>query len=289
VRVFLLLSAVGLALSLLSACGSDPPTFPDVVYDSELECSDGEPVDGGSGQDLGPCPAGQVCLQGRCYDECSGAAECAATEMCMDGRCIPRTMPRPDGGPMDTGPPNPCDGVMCEGGEMCHPTGGVCVECLGMTCAAGAPICDLASGTCTSFRPRFCSPCNVDGDCMDTMGGMNFGDCVMRDGDYERVCAPTCMDTTECAPGLDCGSDGRCVPRVGSCTGFLAAVDMKSCMVDADCVPLGSTAAAGQCAGVMPPVMDGGMPTPGVCRQPCGIPSDCPTGTMCIGGFCVPA
>jgi hypothetical protein len=196
-------------------------------------------------------------------------------------------MPRPDSSVPDTGPPDPCDGVMCEDGTTCHPVSGTCVQCLGPPCPGATPVCDVAFGACVAFNPRACAPCNVDGDCMDS-GGMSFGDCVMREGAYEKVCVSTCSDSTECPPGLDCGADGRCAPRVGSCTGFLAAVDMRSCTADSDCVPFGSTAADGQCAGVTMPA-DGGMPMPGVCRQPCGIPSDCPTGTMCIGGFCVPS
>jgi hypothetical protein len=267
---------------LLAACGSDPPSFPDRTFDTGLECSEGA-VDGG--QDLGPCPSGQVCLAGRCYDECSGNAECASTEMCEEGRCIPRTTPRPDGGPMDTGPPDPCDGVTCEGTEMCHPVGGVCVECLGMTCAASAPICDLAYGTCTAFDPRECAPCNIDDDCVDPTTMDDFGDCVMRESYFEKVCLQPCSDTTDCLPGLDCGPDGHCAPRVGSCAGYVASLDSKPCTMDEDCVPLGALPAPNQCE--LSAVMDGGTPM-GVCRQPCGIPSDCTTGTECIRGFCVP-
>jgi hypothetical protein len=270
---------------MLLACGSDLPTFPDIHYDSGLECSDGA-SDGG--QDLGPCPSGQVCLSGRCYDECGGDADCGRTEMCVSGSCIPRTMPRPDAGPADTGPADPCEGVMCEGADMCHPTGGVCVECLDRTCAAGAPVCDLAYGTCVTFRPRHCAPCNVDGDCTDPVSGVSYGDCVMRADPYEKVCSPTCTDRTECPPGLDCGPDGRCQPRVGSCTGFLAAADLKPCMEDTDCVPLGAIAASNQCQGEVPATADGGAGTPGTCRQPCGVPSDCAIGTVCVSEFCVP-
>jgi hypothetical protein len=185
---------------------------------------------------------------------------------------------------MDTGPPDPCDGVTCEGDDMCHPVGGVCVECLGMTCAASAPICDLAYGTCTAFNPRFCAPCNIDDDCTDPTSMMDYGDCVMREGYFEKVCVQPCSDATECPPGLDCGPEGYCAPRVGSCAGFIASVDAKPCTMDEDCVPLGALPAPNQCELSM--TMDGGTPM-GVCRQPCGIPADCRTGTECIRGFCL--
>lgn len=293
-RSSLALSSAASAALLLIACSSDPPTFPPLEYDAGLECSSdtggsdaGGDASGSTAADLGPCPTGEVCLQGRCYAACMGDAQCSAMEMCIDGTCVPRTGPTPDTGPMDSGPTDPCDAVDCTDPEVCHPEGVLCVECLGAgACAAGAPICDLAYGSCSTFSPRECAPCNVDGDCVGP-GSVGFGECQMRTGAFERVCVKACTDASECEPGLDCGSDGRCAPRVGSCTGFIAAVDGKRCLADSECVPLGSTPAAGQCAGIAE-VADGGMPMPGTCRQPCGIPSDCPTATSCIGGFCVP-
>jgi len=295
VRSSLFLFLVALTALLSPACSSDPPVFPPLEYDSGLECSSGSTgldaggdASGTTTADLGPCPTGEVCLQGRGYAACMGDAQCSSTEMCIDGTCVPRTGPRPDSGPMDSGPTDPCAELACEAPEVCHPRGVVCVQCLdGTTCSAGAPVCDIAYGSCSTFQPRDCSPCNVDGDCTAT-DSTDYGDCITRDGESERVCVRACSATSDCEPGLDCGSDGRCAPRVGSCTGFIAAVDGKRCLEDAECVPLGSTPAVGQCAGIGE-AADGGMPIPGTCRQPCGIPSDCPTATSCIGGFCVPS
>jgi hypothetical protein len=95
------------------------------------------------------------------------------------------------------------------------------------------------------------------------------------------VCVPSCASGEACPTGLECDmGTGRCLPRVGSCSGFYAARQNRSCMADEDCVPFGSVAADGQCDGAAPPE------TPGTCRQPCGLESDCPSGYTCMDGFC---
>ncbi len=261
--------------------------------DGGIECSTAStaPTDGGmdaaasAGPDM-PCPTGRICLQGRCYAECSGNRDCAATEMCSAGACVERTAPRVDGGGVDGGPPNLCEGVTCESPMACHPQTGACVECLDTPCPGATPVCNIAYGRCETFRPAVCAPCAMDADCMDS-AGTSYGHCVMRDGsDFERVCIPDCVAGT-CAAGLSCTPTDQCVPRVGSCTGYRAALELVGCNADTDCVPLGSVAAAGQCMGAVP-APDGGMPTPGICREPCGLPTDCPPTTTCTAGFCVP-
>ena len=290
----------GFLAVVVTACGEDAPSFPPVERDSGIQCSTGTsggdvdagpPVDGG-GMDAGggatpreeiPCPAGQVCLQGRCYAECTEDAQCSVGEMCSAGVCVARTRPRPDAGPeIDAGPEDPCEVIECEGATpVCHPVSGTCVSCSTTSECVPGNVCDVSRGTCRGFAPRPCSPCDTDVQCEDPGTGTSVGTCTMLEDDYERVCVPTCAEGETCPTGLTC-EDGRCLPRVGTCSGFVAAVERRACNADEDCVPFGSVAADGQCEGGG---TDGGT---GVCLQPCGLATDCPAGMTCTAGFCQP-
>lgn len=289
----------------LGGCGDDPPSFEKERVDAAIECTspgmggggagDAGPVPDGAAMDASPppsaaegeeipCPAGQVCLQGRCYAGCANDLDCSQAEQCDEGVCTPRTRPRPDGGdPPDSGPSNPCEGVTCESPTpACHPVGGGCVSCLDISQCTPGNVCDVGRGVCRGFSPRPCSPCDTDVQCMDS-AGVSVGSCTMLDDDFERVCVPSCTMAEDCPTGLEC-QDGRCLPRVGTCTGFLAAVEGRACSADDECVPFGSVAAEGQCEMT---TTDAG--TFGVCLQPCGVPTDCPAGTTCMDGFCRPS
>jgi hypothetical protein len=162
--------------------------------------------------------------------------------------------------------------VMCTmaGLPVCHPATGTCVQCIDEDqCGGTSPICDLARGSCTAFRGVPCAACNTDLDCM--MGGH----CTTRSDPTERVCLLECMDPADCPAGLTCDMAAmRCVPRIGSCTSYDAAVVQRMCMDDAECVTIDETAAAGAC-----------MTT---CRHPCGTMDQCPPMTTCDGSFCNP-
>lgn len=278
------LSLLVLALaagSPLAACDSGPPTFPPLDIDAGIECS----------EDIACADEGDVCLDGRCYQPCSATSGCGPMEVCGAGGVCMRGMPPdsgpPDAGPPDTGPdappPDPCDGVMCEAPTpICR--AGVCIQCDDSSmCGGGSPICDVGRGQCTSYAPALCAPCNTNFDC-EAMGGMSFGECVGRGGadqPQERVCLPTCTDTSMCATGYRC--DGtHCIPAGGgSCTQQLAALAMRACTTEADCAPVGATAATGLVTGSC---------TAMLCRIPCGSATDCPAGlTTCDGDFfCAP-
>ncbi len=277
----------------LLGCGGDVPSFPKVRRDSGVECT--SPSAGGTGgtdggMDAGsveevPCPAGEVCLQGRCYPRCGSDLDCAQTEQCDDGVCVARTRERPDAGLPDSGPVDRCEGVDCASPTpACHPTTGECVACLDISQCTPGSVCDVARGVCRPFAPRACSPCDTDVQCMDPEGA-TVGSCVTLEGTggyFERVCVLTgCTDVDTCPTGLDCRDD-RCVPRVGTCTGFIAAIERRGCNADEECGPFGAPAAEGQCEGAG---MDGGT---GVCLQPCGLSTDCPDGMTCTDGFCRP-
>jgi len=282
-----------------AACSDDPPSFPEPATDAGIECTGPLPGGGGGPSDGGMdasapremilCPGTRVCLQGRCYPPCEGDQDCALTEMCSaSGVCVTRTEPRRDAGPMiDAGPADPCEGVECTSPTpSCHPITGECVECQSSSECVPGSVCDIGSGVCRTFAPGPCAPCDTDAQCTDPSTMMSVGTCTMLDADFERVCVPTCTMMGECPTGLACDTDrGLCLPQVGTCSGFYAATQDRMCTEDEDCVPFGSIAADGQCAGAV--AGDGGMP--GTCRQPCGIPSHCPSGTTCIEGFCQPS
>ncbi|MAC26810.1 MAG: hypothetical protein CMN29_10220 [Sandaracinus sp.] len=264
-----------------AGCGSDVPSFPEPERDGGLECgsapSTGDAAsDADGGAAPGTCASGEVCLAGRCYATCESDQQCARTQMCMGGVCVAGE--RPDASPPpDAGPPDPCDMVMCETEDapVCHPTG-ECVQCVEMgDCTPAAPICDLAAGSCVTFTADLiCAPCNSDFECD---GGRV---CAERAEAGERVCLASCAEGEECPQGFSC--DGEvCAPRLGTCTGIRAAATSRSCMADADCVPLGQTPPPGVCQGAMPDMM-----IAGTCVQPCGTPDQCLEGFTCDAGFC---
>lgn len=258
-----------LVVSVLG-CSDDPPSFVPYRVDAAIECD----PDAGRA-----CEEGQVCLAGRCYAACASDLSCAQSEQCDEGVCVPRMRPRPDGGSTDGGPIDLCADVACASPTpACHPVNGMCVACLDRTqCATGN--CDIARGVCRGGGAAPCSPCDTDVQCSD--GATSVGSCTMLDETFERVCVPSCAGGAACPAGLSCDADTeRCLPRVGTCTGFRAAVEGRSCTADEDCVPFGAAAAEGQCAGAVPPDM------PGTCLQPCGLTSDCPSGLECMDGFC---
>jgi hypothetical protein len=292
----------------LAGCGEDLPRFSELPRDAGIQCrvtsgarDAGRPMDagrtdggGGDEDDAGtttmedpgediPCPSGQVCLAGRCFEECDDDDDCARGESCnSDGACVSRTGPRPDGGDVEDagGDAGPCaarapdSGMECTAPTpYCEPLTGTCIACLTRDdCGGGTPICEVAYGACRAFTmSRVCGPCNNDADCS------GLGTCVSRTSPNERVCMAACMDGM-CPMGFRCMM-GTCAP-VGSCTGFVAGQDGRSCLRDAECVPLGATPAMGQCTST-----DG--TTPGTCRIPCGLGTDCPSGSCGGDGFCM--
>src|SRR5262249_16672477 len=144
-------------------------------FDAGIEC-DAESGDG--------CGSGEVCIQGRCYAECT-ASSCGPGETCVEGVCrgFAGDAGR-DGGagaPAPDGPPDRCATTGCTAPTP-YGRAGICVACMTRDdCPPGAPICDTAIGACVAFDPSIteCAPCNRDLDCPS-------GSCVVRDG--EQVC-----------------------------------------------------------------------------------------------------
>ncbi|MEM9070458.1 MAG: hypothetical protein AAGE52_18275 [Myxococcota bacterium] len=248
-----------LLLALSVGCGDSVPNLPDLPRDSSVECTaSGTPTDGGTAQ---LCPSGEICLRGRCYAACDNNNQCGNRQICNDGVCVAGA--RGDAG-VDAGfdaAPDPCEGVVCEGAEICHPSG-ECVQCLDRTsCDPANPICDLAFGVCQPFQPGLvCAPCGEDFDC--------DGDrtCQLLE-EGERVCLAACSDEIPCARGFRCADD-RCVPRLGTCTALRAGVNGRACRLDTDCVPLGVVPPPDICRGET-------VDTAGRCVQLCGTDEQC--------------
>jgi hypothetical protein len=265
-------ASVGAAslLAALTALGcSNTPTFAANPHDAGVQCSDAE-----------PCASGHVCLQGICYAQCDMMHACAATETCTSGVCVARPPidagPRPVDMGVDMGPPDPCASVRCAAPLTCRE--GVCVACnVGTDCGGATAICDFGRGQCSAFMggPP-CAPCNGNGDCA---AGST---CVTRmapDAE-ERVCLPSCG--SGCPTGFSCDSTSmHCLPTAFSCTLFNSVRNHAACGSDGDCAQIAATVDNGLISGACAP-SSAGM----TCHYPCGIPSDCPFGGACTGGFC---
>lgn len=309
--------SLAIACLLGAGCGETPvaPDPPDPDDRRECVAGGGAPsddagdMDGGAGttEPLG-CPAGEICVQGRCYASCTEDSDCGPREVCgSNGACQRGDGPEPDGGPppMDAGPSDPCDTVTCDPGLVCHPLSHECVDCtedfvtmIGAdgNCGIGVtPVCDIANGTCHAITPAPCAPCNFAEQCA-TMDMTFIGMCVVRDVmDWrEQVCLQVCDGVTPCPAGLACSAGGFCEPPLGlSCTTWRRARDRAMCLADDDC-NIASTRGRSifftqTCEGEMVPApSDGGIvdpdagppdagppPVPGRCVQPCGTTADC--------------
>ena len=248
-----------LSLGLATACGSDAPQFDPLEVDLGLECS---------GSD--PCGGGEICLAGRCYEECDSDLQCASAESCDEGVCVVAGASTTDGGPPVTPDAGACAEVEC-GEQICDPATGACVDCLSSgDCAAAAPICDIAFGRCAPFQMMVvCAPCEIDDDCPGAAAGER---CIARTN--ERVCLAPCAGG--CAEGFTCRDD-VCVPNIGSCTQLRLAIQRASCSTDTDCVPRASTPAPGTCGATSQ------------CLAACSEGFACPRGFVCddpSDGFC---
>lgn len=158
------------------------------------------------------CPGHQVCQDGACIDPCANLV-CPAGQLCQGGQCVsPCNCFQGDigcgttGDVCDTGSSNvcvppACKGIVCQPGETCDPTTGICetfcnvdtkcpagqkcVEpdgcvpvCKGVTCP-DKWTCDQTTGVCVDtscegiscFSPQVC----VAGQCVTPDGGTGGG------------------------------------------------------------------------------------------------------------------
>jgi hypothetical protein len=207
----------------------------------------------GEADDMAPCPAESLCIEGACRRPCdptmefpcpvgfrcgmpagvtgtycvpTACADCAPSERCIDDVCV-----------------DPCEGVACGPGETC--AGGVCQSCLTLGCPSGQ-VC----------RDRACQP--------DPCAGVSCGAaeaCV--DGRCQRACGPT-----DCPAGQRCTADGGC-----------EADPCAETRCDAGRVCVDGSCRADPC--------DGSCRAPQVCTDALGCVDDpcavvrCPSGRRC--------
>jgi hypothetical protein len=276
----------------------DPPEC--VIPNCQTACCDGH-WECQNGQDV--CVPNAITANEDCNgadDDCDGrideGAQCEQPLVCWYGDCAFRVPP--DG--CGTGlvereglcVTDPCRGTQCEGGLICEPVSGDCIDpCAGFNCSDPAELCDVtqvtcdASGTCTAddtacvipdcyLDPALCvdGEVCVDGSCApDPCFGQSAIDCG-TDACRDATCIATCVGV-ECDVGQQC-TDGVCVAEP---CGTFSCPPGQTC-VDGQCAqdPCGGvTCKAGQ-------VCEDGHCTDDPCRL-----IACPAGTVCREGQCV--
>lgn len=159
------------------------------------------------------CPGNQACIAGQCGDPigaCSSDCECAAPAVCGESsQC-------------EIAAPDPCAAVECADDEVCE--GGACVP----AGAACDPPCELGDscvdGVCVPANAgaALCAPCAENDEC----GGPTDACITLPAGG--GICGTSCPDDSACPDGYACrasstGLGNQCVPIGGECGGCLDA------------------------------------------------------------------
>ncbi len=214
------------------------------------------------------CPEGQTCsLAGTCVDkpvntnECEDSTQCNidAGEVCRDNKCVvPPCTANSCGEGKVCGEDGKCvDGPSCNDedcaeNERCLPSTGACgVDCVSdASICTGGEMCDKPTATCV---PNPCAGIGVD---PETCGGNTPHFSV------ELNCSCVqCTDNSHCGPGKVCGANGTCT----------------------------ADQCATPCDSSQPGTCNGAPGTPycvGGCCSQCIGAADCPSGQLCLDGFC---
>jgi Cys-rich repeat protein len=243
------------------------------------------------------CAPGETCVGTACEVGCATSNDCGFRLPACDtsagtpGTCVECLVDNDcnNGATCDTAAHlcrQPCNGTQCDNGQVCNTTGNLCVDCLANTDCATGQTCDTTSHTCvvTAGGNTLCEPCNSDAQC----GATN--QCVTirggNQGGGERACGLDCSTGTSCPSGFACHliAGQNNVVTAEQCEPASSVSDNATCAAFLDTVNKTACDNNGACG--LPQVNDGvcigaTQGTQGVCSEPCGTASDCPTGFSC--------
>ncbi|MBM4321660.1 MAG: hypothetical protein FJ125_17395, partial [Deltaproteobacteria bacterium] len=194
---------------LRNGCGECGPERAEACNGEDDDC-DGQTDEGADGA----CPGGKVCKSGLCVARCQAGGACPAGSTCLQEGCVPQCVAVPCAADRRCNPltgqcDNPCNGVACAGGKVCHQ--GVCVEdsCYGKGCPFGQRCID---GVCEADPCVFaaCSPDEFcrNGRCIRSCAGIA---CPLFHACRDGVCVADACGGVVCQAGQHC-QGGRCAP-----------------------------------------------------------------------------
>ena len=327
----------GLGLVFLSLACSDPPQHEcDVAEDcaAGLGCLNQRCVALTPCVDDGVCGAQQICLGGVCdVRQCVADAVCGRQRVCLDGwcgarpagycttdeecapsvcdlsanRCLVAIVPCPDGGCVEDGAIEECEGddacptnQYCDDGRCldgCRLAPGLCGE--GLACDPESRQCSLRPCSADPDCPldRFCTDegvCRIG--CRLTADACDEGVC---DADHRRCVGARCRAVGDCPADQICALDrvdgplrcrlvtdlappGAPCQQAAECASAWCVDDrcLTACASDAQC-------GAERCAPVEIPIDGGDVLSVLACRPPlpaCVTDGDCPPDTRCVPG-----
>lgn len=188
------------------------------------------------------CKTGEICINGKCYPQCTTDLDCSRREMCLNGICISK-----DGGledtidiggdlsqiydtidgdnidiSLDTPPDITNDDTSqiteCMSDEdcsdpatpLCHSQWHICVQCEnngGRGCGDNLnSLCDIARGVCVVSRGDFCAPCS-NNSCAQGLECIDLDLTPLGTNLHESICTMRCqvnVDPSPCPQGSQC-------------------------------------------------------------------------------------
>lgn len=290
-------------------CDPDPCMPPDDTPPCVIDdhCNGGDRCEDGVCQPPQPpcdlsCPADDVCVNDVCVPPqppCTTDGDCPGGTVCADGVCNPGIPPCtgsdcgactydaqcPGGYACNEGfcvpvaPPLPCTDVIdCPAGQLC--TGGYCeppTPCGPQGECGPGELCEVDTGTCVPVPCNNQNDCGADELCLGGYCEPPGGCTVDRDCPGGELC-----ENGTCRPGqppIPCEVSTECPPAgddvwVPVCYDGFCRPGGGDCLENPDC-PGGTVCETGVCVPADPP-------------QACSQPYDCPGGELCTGGYCQP-
>ena len=246
----------------------DPARRQCVACLDEAHCPEGWACGGGACEEVAPCEADQDCALGARCDLGSGAC----VECVEDGHCVVGTGRTCDRATQTCTPGEPClsdPDCTSLSTPRCDTRAGLCVVCMASAdCAGAGSTCELESRSC---RPA--QRCVEAADCDDPT---------------LSICSPEGL-CVECLAAADCAAAGaRCEGGVCSALAPREGLPGAPCRSWADCAA-SSTLPADQYRYLCLQPGDAVLPWQwyqGYCLGVCEDATQCPEGSVCLGGGC---